>query len=249
MTRDAGLPRADIDTSLFDDPKVVALVRRLKDSFQIMVHVGLYQAVVLKSWRAGERLTLDEAAPAWWLEPTDEVRANLEVVGLLDAEGRIPEKAFESWYRPAEKRYAQRREAGSRGGRATARQRVDSPPSATPPATPSATAGEAATAATALAQPTVHPSSRPSSPPASANGSRPHERTTLRVPTEGDCRVCGGHATDKEAVRVGPGWIEHDEHPAAWATPGDLAAATLSPESPGLAAGAEPPAKPTRRKK
>ena len=57
MSRDDGLARADIDTSLFDDPKVVALARRLRDPTQTMVAVGLYLALLLKSWRAGRRLT------------------------------------------------------------------------------------------------------------------------------------------------------------------------------------------------
>jgi hypothetical protein len=47
-----------------------------------------------------------------------------------------------------------------------------------------------------------------------------HVRDTPRgiVPSEGECRVCGGHLTDKELSRVGPGWIEHAEHPPEWAT-------------------------------
>lgn len=40
-------------------------------------------------------------------------------------------------------------------------------------------------------------------------------QTDLRaVPEAGDCRVCRGHVTDKEDVRVGPGWIEHAVHPS-----------------------------------
>ena len=38
------------------------------------------------------------------------------------------------------------------------------------------------------------------------------------VPTSGPCRICGGDLTDKEPCKVGPGWIEHAEHPAEWAT-------------------------------
>jgi hypothetical protein len=36
------------------------------------------------------------------------------------------------------------------------------------------------------------------------------------VPSEGPCRVCGSHLTDKDLSRVGPGWIEHSKHPAEW---------------------------------
>lgn len=37
------------------------------------------------------------------------------------------------------------------------------------------------------------------------------------VPTSGPCRICGGNLTDKDPCKVGPGWIEHSEHPAEWA--------------------------------
>ena len=40
-----------------------------------------------------------------------------------------------------------------------------------------------------------------------------------KVPTEGPCRTCGGHLTDTDyGARVGPGWIEHSEHPKEWAS-------------------------------
>jgi hypothetical protein len=38
------------------------------------------------------------------------------------------------------------------------------------------------------------------------------------VPTSGPCRICGGDLTDKEPCKVGPGWIEHAEHPKEWAS-------------------------------
>jgi hypothetical protein len=40
-----------------------------------------------------------------------------------------------------------------------------------------------------------------------------------KVPTDGACRTCGGHLTDTDyGARVGPGWIEHAEHPKEWAS-------------------------------
>lgn len=160
MTRDSGLPRADLNTSLFDDPKVVSLARRIKDPARIMNHVGLYLALVLKSWRDGRRLTLDEAAPAWWLEGTEDQLVELIAVGLLDVEGRIPEPTFDEWFGPASRRYAQRREAGSKGGQATAVQR-GSPPSTPPSATASVLTDSAGTTPDVLAQPSSQPANQP----------------------------------------------------------------------------------------
>ncbi len=40
-----------------------------------------------------------------------------------------------------------------------------------------------------------------------------------KVPTEGECRTCGGQVTDTDpGVRVGPGFLEHAEHPVEWAS-------------------------------
>jgi len=45
----------------------------------------------------------------------------------------------------------------------------------------------------------------------------PQRLTRKTVLSEGPCRVCGAAMTDKEPCQVGPGFIEHSEHPAAWA--------------------------------
>lgn len=117
MSRDDGFAIADVDTSFFADPKVVALARRLRDPVQTAAHLALYQALVLGSWGAGARITFDDAVPAWWFEPVDEIRSNLAAVGLIDAAGRIPKRAWTSWYLPAHTRREARRESGRLGGR------------------------------------------------------------------------------------------------------------------------------------
>jgi hypothetical protein len=116
MSRDDGFAIADVDTGYFSDPKVVALARRLRNPVQTAAHLALYQALVLGSWGAGARITFDEALPAWWLEPPDEIRSNLAAVGLIDADGRIPKRAWTSWYLPAHTRREARRESGRLGG-------------------------------------------------------------------------------------------------------------------------------------
>ena len=116
MSRDDGFAIADVDTSFFADPKVVALARRLRDPVQTSAHLALYQALVLGSWGAGARITFDEAVPALWLEPPDEIRSNLAAVGLIDADGLIPKRAWTSWYLPAHTRREALRDSGRLGG-------------------------------------------------------------------------------------------------------------------------------------
>lgn len=117
MSRDDGFAIADIDAGLFADPKIVALARQLRDPVQTAAHVALYQALVLGSWGAGERITLNDALPAWWLEPVDDIQAKLVAVGLLDGDGRIPEHSWDAWFTPAWERREARRESGRIGGR------------------------------------------------------------------------------------------------------------------------------------
>ena len=115
MSRDEGFRVADLDTGVGDDPKVVALARRLRDPGQTAAHLGLYVALIAKSWGAGQRLTLADAAPAWWLDDVEPIRENLAAVGLLDADGRIPDHAWSSWYSPAAERLERTRERWRRG--------------------------------------------------------------------------------------------------------------------------------------
>jgi hypothetical protein len=55
--------------------------------------------------------------PAWWFEPIDEIRSNLAAAGLIDADGRIPKRAWTSWYLPAYTRREVRRESGRSAAR------------------------------------------------------------------------------------------------------------------------------------
>lgn len=126
MSRDNGFTLADIDTGLYADAKVRRLARLLRDPRETAVHVALYEALLLGSWADGERVTLEDAAPAWWLDPVDDIAANLEKVHLIDAEGRIPEHAWESFYLPAWERRERRRHSGKLGGQLSSAQRRSS---------------------------------------------------------------------------------------------------------------------------
>ena len=104
MSRDDGFLHADIDTDLFNDPKVKALVRRLSDPVKGMVGVGLYTAAVLASWRRGEPVTVEDAQPSWWLAPIDEYVMAMIAVGLIEESGMVPDRVWERWHRPARQR-------------------------------------------------------------------------------------------------------------------------------------------------
>lgn len=155
-----GFARADVDTSIYDDPKVRALARRLRDHVRTASAMTLYQATMLASWRAGRRLTIDESAPAWWLDDPSDYLVDLQAVQLLDGEGRVPEHAFEAWAG----RLIDRREAAADAGREGARRRwhPDEPPD--PMGSDSGPDGGAM--GPSMHQPASLPASRPARQPA-----------------------------------------------------------------------------------
>ena len=108
MSRDQGFRTADIDVGLLADPKVRRLARRLKDPAAMNAAVVTYLSVLLASWDDGERICAEDVAPGW-MDELD--TSDLEAEGLLDAEGRIPERAWANWYGPA----IERRLIGQRG--------------------------------------------------------------------------------------------------------------------------------------
>lgn len=125
MNREDGFPIADVDVGLFHDPKVIALVRQLRDERQTATHLAIYAALVLESWAAGDRVPLSEALPAWWMGPADDIETVLRSVGLIDDESRIPTTAWSSWYVPAFDRRERRRASGAEGGRRSWESRRD----------------------------------------------------------------------------------------------------------------------------
>lgn len=117
MTRTSGFPVADLDVGLMNDPKVKALVRRQHDEKLSTKSLLLYLTLVLESWGAGERLTLDQAAPLWITGDLATLAADLEAVGLVDADGRLPETSWTSWYGVADSRRTASRNGGVEGNR------------------------------------------------------------------------------------------------------------------------------------
>jgi hypothetical protein len=115
MSRGDGFRTADIDTGLLDDSKMRALWRALRHTGDSMSDaVVVYVAVVLASWRTGERVTADDAMPHYVNpEGLHELLDEMVAVDLLDSEYRIPLHVWTRWYGPA---YA-RTEAKRGGGR------------------------------------------------------------------------------------------------------------------------------------
>lgn len=100
MSRDDGFAVADLSTDLLDDPKVKALWRDLGDQGRMGHALTLYTATVLASWKAGARVPVTDAAPVW-LVPDETLVSALTAAKLLDRTGRIPIKAWKSWFGPA----------------------------------------------------------------------------------------------------------------------------------------------------
>jgi hypothetical protein len=118
MSRGDGFPIADMSVHFLDDPKVRRLVRA-HGAAAACVAIVAYEATLWASWEAGERVDLMDACPLW-IEDPETMIERLSGVGLLDAEGRVPQEAWNGWFTPAYERREARREAGQRGGNAKA---------------------------------------------------------------------------------------------------------------------------------
>jgi hypothetical protein len=105
----------DVSVDIHQDPKFRRVAREHPDLVAAVFTV--YLAVLAASWKAGERVSLDDAWPV--LLPFDEeVSVALRDCGLLDSRGRIAARAWRSWYAPAFERRERRRQSGSLGGHA-----------------------------------------------------------------------------------------------------------------------------------
>jgi len=128
VSRDDGFAIADVDTGLWSDPKVKALVRLQRDETRSLVTLALYHALILESWGAGERLSLDQAAPAWSTADLGPLTADLATVGLVDRRGKLPVESWSRWFGPARDRRETAREAGRKGNRSRWKSGTDRDP-------------------------------------------------------------------------------------------------------------------------
>jgi hypothetical protein len=116
MSSRDGFARADVDTNLLHDRKVLALARQLHDPVRTACALMLWEAALLASWNEGQRIPLADAAPAWWTDDPDEYEVDLQAAGLLDADGRIPDHAFSAWIGAALERRTIAERKGAIGG-------------------------------------------------------------------------------------------------------------------------------------
>jgi hypothetical protein len=175
MARDDGFAIADVSTAIIHDTKFGSLYRVLKDPGQQARAFTIYVATVTGSWAAGQQVTADDVIP-WWMDDPAPALAGLVQVGLLDADHRIPDHAWASWFGPAWERREAKREGGRRGGQASWQVRSEGKPK--------------------------HSSSRPSG---ELNPSDPSARPSdpsLEPVVDLTCPRCGGVVDDTDMANV-----------------------------------------------
>lgn len=127
-SRDDGFAIADVDTGLFSDTKVKALARRVRDPHLTAEYLCLWVSTLLDSWGDAERVSFEDAVPAWFTEDVDSAIDHLRAVGMLDDGSRIPPGAWDNWFGPAWDRREKRRSSGRKGGLTSAEHRSSDAP-------------------------------------------------------------------------------------------------------------------------
>lgn len=218
--RNDGFGWADIDTGYYSDTKVKALARRVRDPIRTAAWLDLHKSTIIESFRLGRRVTMDDAAPYFWTD-LEEARADLIAVGLLDADSMLPAGAWDKWFTGPQERKRGKVWGGTVSGLlAHGMTRPAAEAEATSRLGYSRTPlGSISGDSPDIAGPVQGKSGQVTTgqvtSPRATNGI---ERTNGQRPLEsGECRICGGWTSDKELVRVGPGWIEHAEHPDDYA--------------------------------
>ena len=116
-----GIPIAQIESSLENDERVKVLALMAPDRMTYLAQLGAYTSIVLQAWATASR---DVGAMRSRLIPQPVIDALVEV-GLLDADGAIPEPTFEKWVGSvldaSEERRERFAELASRGGQARAK--------------------------------------------------------------------------------------------------------------------------------
>lgn len=101
MTRDEGFAVMDVSTSLLQDPKVRKLQRHAPDRWPTAMVA--YVSTMAESWKAGRRVTVEDAWPVGLAY--DELAAEaLQQVGLIDGSGLIVPRTWRSWFGKAKQR-------------------------------------------------------------------------------------------------------------------------------------------------
>lgn len=101
MSRDDGFAVMDVSVDIVNDPKIRKLYRVAPE--HASAGVVAYVATMGESWKAGERVTVEDAWPAFLPFAIPAVEA-MKQVGLLDAKGFVSTKAWRGWFDPAKTR-------------------------------------------------------------------------------------------------------------------------------------------------
>ena len=191
MSRD-GFRVGDFDPHFPLDDKFMALAAAVPDRRTYFEATGVYWHVVAAAWRDGVRKSATRVAPG----ATAECIRALQTAELLDGDAMIPLTTFANWVGAAH----QRREVNAGRQRAWRHGRETV-------STPYVLVTNRDDEIVTTGQDRTGQDSR-----GGAGGKSP-TNGRISPPTDGECRVWGAFLTDKDLCRVGPGWIEHAEHP------------------------------------
>lgn len=96
----------DVSTSIMSDTKVRKLLRLAPDRYPVAFTA--YIAVMAESWKAGRRLSVEDAWPVGMAFDPLAVEA-MQHVDLIDADGFINAKTWRGWFGKAKTRRAKSR--------------------------------------------------------------------------------------------------------------------------------------------
>jgi hypothetical protein len=197
MPRSEGFAVMDVSTDIVNDPKFRKLQRHAADA--VGTAFTAYIALVAESWKAGRRVRLDDAWPAFL--PFDVAAAeSLEHAGLIDKSGLLPIKAWRSWFDPANER---RRAARDSWNRSKAIRHDDAVPNADD-LTHTASKTRGIRAVTAAPGPSVPVRSGPSVPDDGRVDLEAYLVITRRAPTPRQRLLLDGLLDRHD--RTGPQW-------------------------------------------
>lgn len=112
MSRDDGFAVMDVSTDYVNDPKWRKLYRAHPELLPVAFLA--YTATMCESWKAGKRVSIDEAWPI--VLPFDgAVVAALREASFLDRRGLIIPHSWDGWFGPANRRREAARAAGREG--------------------------------------------------------------------------------------------------------------------------------------
>lgn len=167
MSREDGFAVMDVSVDLANDPKVRKLWRHAPD------HAGVaflaYVSTMGESWKAGRRMSVDDAWPPFVPFSKPAVEALIHV-GLLDQRGLVLAKTWRGWFDPANER---RKKARDRWRRANDKRHSDAVEPSTNDSGDTSRLPRGTNADTASPVPSVP--TVPSDPPVNARESEPDD--------------------------------------------------------------------------